>query len=93
MCQKLLSLAFKFCTFYLYINYISIKREEGLRVNIRITCISVWEPRRHGLVFLKHNKYRVFLKQVTIFPDASFAASLLVAFSQPWGKFSQLTRQ
>ena len=67
------------------------KRECSM--DVRIVCKAVWEPIKHGFIFLQQNKYRTFLRQITIFPDTS-STSLLVAFSQPWGKFSQqLTRQ
>ena len=63
-------------------------------MDVRIVCIVVWEPIKHGFIFLQQNKYRTFLKQIMIFLDTSLTASLLIAFSQPWGKFSQqLTRQ
>ena len=63
-------------------------------MDVRIACIAVWEPIKRGFIFLQQNKYGTFLKQIVIFPDTSLTASLLVAFSQPWGKFSQqLTRQ
>lgn len=67
----------------------------GLRVNVnvRITCISVWEPRRHCLVFLKHNKYRAFLKQVTIFPDASFCCIITCCIFTALGEIQSTINQ
>lgn len=88
--SKVIKLSVNYAICKLYLN----KQGGSYGVDVRIVCIFVWEPKRHCFIFLTRNKYRTFPKQVMIFPDSSFTASLFVAFSQPWGKVSQqLTRQ